>query len=547
VDRALWLLLRLRSWGWLRRLGRRMYSLKGAALAIVGLLVFVVWLLPAVLLTPPASAEHLELVRRFGPLVMFALCLLNVVTSAGEKAIYFSPAEVNFLFAGPFSRRQLLAYKLVFSFAICLLTCMFMALVFKMHASSFWAAYVGLVLTLLFLQLLTINLVLIGSMIGARAYNRRRQAVLFLLIVLATLSVFHLGRDVVSLSLPEMLQRAEETPAVQVVLTPFRWFIEVFTAARFWPDFLQPALLALAVNLCLLVLVFALDAQYLETAASASERIYATFQRMRSGGAGAAWQGHTGKPRFGLPALPWWDGIGPIAWRQLTAVPRNRGPLVALFILTACILAPVLIGLRNSQEASEMPYFIGGMAVWMTILLTPMITFDFRGDLDRMEVLKTLPIAPSRIVIGQLVAPVLVVSLLQWLILAAVAGILGRAGGLLGVATWVLPFNFLLFEIENLLFLWFPARLTPATAGDFQSMGRHMLIFFAKMLCLSLIGGVAAVAGVIIYHGLAFLGDVRWLLIITTVWLVLAAAAVGLVPLLVLAFRRFDVAQDTPP
>jgi hypothetical protein len=78
-------------------------------------------------------------------------------------------------------------------------------------------------------------------------------------------------------------------------------------------------------------------------------------------------------------------------------------------------------------------------------------------------------------------------------------------------------------------------------------MGRHMLIFFAKMLCLSLIGGVAAVAGVIIYHGLAFLGDLRWLMIITTVWLLLAAAASGLVPLLVLAFRRFDVAQDTPP
>jgi len=44
--------------------------------------------------------------------------------------------------------------------------------------------------------------------------------------------------------------------------------------------------------------------------------------------------------------------------------------------------------------------------------------------------------------------------------------------------------NFLVFGVENLLFLWFPTRLVPSTPGDFQLMGRHILLMMAKMLVL---------------------------------------------------------------
>jgi hypothetical protein len=42
--------------------------------------------------------------------VLLLACLLTVAVSSGP-AIYFSRAEIDFLFTGPFSRRGLLLYK----------------------------------------------------------------------------------------------------------------------------------------------------------------------------------------------------------------------------------------------------------------------------------------------------------------------------------------------------------------------------------------------------------------------------------------------------
>ena len=51
MNRALWLLLALQLRGWLRYLGRSMRTLRGAVLVLVGLGVFLPWMV-AVLLHP---------------------------------------------------------------------------------------------------------------------------------------------------------------------------------------------------------------------------------------------------------------------------------------------------------------------------------------------------------------------------------------------------------------------------------------------------------------------------------------------------------------
>ena len=64
----------------------------------------------------------LEPIRRFGPLGLFAFTVGSLLFSAGEQALYYSPAEVTFLFAGPYRKRQLLAYKLVVTVLLCLVS-----------------------------------------------------------------------------------------------------------------------------------------------------------------------------------------------------------------------------------------------------------------------------------------------------------------------------------------------------------------------------------------------------------------------------------------
>src|SRR4051794_14042872 len=102
VDSALWLLLRLRLWGWLRRLGRTLGTVKGALLTALGLLLLVPQLLALFVLPRPAvDPEHLAAVRRFGTLGLLAYCVLTLLLSSAEQALYFAPAEVGFLFPGP--------------------------------------------------------------------------------------------------------------------------------------------------------------------------------------------------------------------------------------------------------------------------------------------------------------------------------------------------------------------------------------------------------------------------------------------------------------
>ena len=47
-------------------------------------------------------SAQVEAIRRYGPLGLCVYCFLQVLLSAGDRAIYYSPAEVNFLFCGPF-------------------------------------------------------------------------------------------------------------------------------------------------------------------------------------------------------------------------------------------------------------------------------------------------------------------------------------------------------------------------------------------------------------------------------------------------------------
>jgi hypothetical protein len=556
VQRALWFLLWLRLCGWLRRLGRSLRTVKGVLLALLGVLFLVPcmfsWIVSVfVLPQAPVSPEEIEHIRQLGPLALLGLTMLTLLSSAGDRGVItFTPAEVTFLFAGPFSRRQLLAYKILIAFLSSLVMALFFLVWFaSMHIRTrmLGFCYLGIVLALLFTQLLTMAISFLAGSISVQAYNRRRKLTLVIVVMLVLAASVQVGGDLFRLSGPELAKRIEQTPLLHAILEPFRWFVQAFTAEQFWPDFVYWASLSLAMDLGLLLVVFALDAHYLESAAAASERAYAQLQRVRSGGAAAAVLHSTGTARSWLPMLPWWGGVGPVAWRQLATVPRSRSTLVIVLMLFPLVILPALRGMQDGNEAVlGLAVPLGIQVFVMTLFLTPLIAFDFRGDLDRMEVLKTLPIAPVALVIGQLLTPVLLLCIVQWGALAIIAASLDRAAVLqaaAGAAALIVPFNFLLIGLDNLLFLFFPARALTPTPGDFQVMGRLMLTYLAKLVIVGLTAGAAALVAVLIYYLL----DHSLAAALAAAWLVLLGFGVGLVPLIVLGFHRFDVARDTPP
>jgi hypothetical protein len=556
VNSALWFLTWLRFRGVLRRFGRSLRTAKGILLGVAGLIVclscLTSWLLSLIIIpVQPDSFLSLETIRRYGPFGLLAMSLLPLLSSTAERSVVpFNPAEVNFLFAGPFTRRQLLGNKLLFGF----LTSAVMAFFFVAGFASFQlpnvpllARFTGMVLALWFLQLFTIALGFLANTIGLHFYNRGRKLLLGLLAVAALIMLYRTGAEVFRLSPRALLEGIEQTPGLQAALQPLYWLVRTLTAERLWPDLVQWGSLSLLFDLGLLALVFALDAHYLETAAVASERIYAQVQRLRRGGGAAAMMRRSGHAPFHWPSLPWLGGMGPVAWRQLSAVPRSRVSLILLGMLVMFVTLAVIAGRDADRAGTHLPLFMGiHLIIVMTLFVTPLVTYDFRGDVDRMDVLKTLPIRGLPLVAGQLVTPVLLFCIIHAFTLAALAVAASRREivlGALAALAFIVPLNFLLFAVDNLLFLIFPLRGLGTPLGDLQAIGRQVLLTLAKVLVLTAAWLLAGFLAVPIY----FLAGDSIMAALATAWIVFTGLAIGSLPVLGLAFQNYDVARDTPP
>ena len=179
----------------------------------------------------------------------------------------------------------------------------------------------------------------------------------------------------------------------------------------------------------------------------------------------------------------------------------------------------------------------------MSLGFSSMVGFDFHPDLDRMETLKTLPIRPVPLVLGQLFVPTMILTVAQWIAIGVTASIFRVEPTLLVTGCLILvPVNALLIEIENLFFLWYPIRLGAGNSADFQTMGRVMLLMMAKFTCV----GIGATAAVAIGAGCFFLFGESWTAAVASGWIVIALFALSLVPLVAQAFTHFDVSRDLP-
>jgi len=303
----------------------------------------------------------------------------------------------------------------------------------------------------------------------------------------------------------------------------------------------QSAALALAVDGLLLVLVFALDGAYTEAAMSASTRRYAQLQRIRGGSMLSIGVGKTA--RFHVPRAPWLAGVGPIAWRQLISATRSARGLLLLLLIVGIGAGPTLAAVSNANDPEQLALMFIGFMLWLTVLISTMLKFDFRGDLDQMQILKVLPIRPAALAIGQILIPTAMLATMHLFVLY------GAARAMPGYYPWLsvacilaFPVDLLLFAIENLIFLLFPSRPAAASPGDFQVLGRQVVVMAIKMIVLGAACLPPTVIAGLIY---VFSGKSRIALVISAVPLLLAETA-ALIPLMAWAFNRYDPSVDTP-
>ncbi|MCZ6793139.1 MAG: hypothetical protein O7J95_05945 [Planctomycetota bacterium] len=547
MNRGLIYLLNRQTVGFGRQLRRRFRGVKGILGAIGVAFFLLVFVLPAVMAgftdESPGSQEP---IRRWGPAASLAFIVL---TGLSTRAIYFKPAEIDFLFPAPLSRRQLLVFNVLARLRIQLLSGVICFVFVVRHAPRWYAAFTAVIGVLFLLQLTSQCSGLFFSALG-EAMGKRLRRIAW--IALATLLVgsFFLAKD----RLPQdadplaALRGAVESAPVRAVTWITRPFVELFVADRLG-DYVLWAAASLGMLAALFVLVVLFDVGYTESAVHASRKVHERLRRMMSGGGAFVALGRR-RSRFSLPQFPWLGGAGPLAWRQCVELSRN---LRSVLTLAAIMLLPVLaIGFVQTRRSGD-----GGdpandprtvllplvMVLVLSMFLSQNILFDFRRDLDRMGYLKTLPLSARAVAAGQMVAPVCLLSGLQFVALVILA--FARANGTLAYVVAALlvvpPFNWISLSLDNIFFLYFPYRVVPRDTGNFPFMGRVMVVMLLKVLIL----GLVVLLGSLLAAAVWFLSESP-IVVGLTLTLYLVAVSVPLTLLIAHAFGKFDLSRDVP-
>ena len=492
---ALWKLLRLRYRATLRRTLSGLKTVRGAVTFVCGLLMLVLMLGSniLVLVSSPVPPQP-ELLRLMAPLFLLGFTLLSLNSTAKLKAIHFWPAEVEFLFPGPFERRELLYYKMIGTAVGAL----FLALLFSTWITRFapsWLFVVcGLFLAIGFVQLMQMALVLLIQTLADRGLSLSRKAVFVAVGLLLAAAIWQALAERQGEAAQGYALAFRESWVGFMMTLPFDVFGRILAAETFFPEFATWAALGIVLNLSLLALIIRLDANYLEASVAGSQVVYERMQRMRSGNLKSA--PADGEARRRYPHLPRFAGAGTIARRQF--IKAFRSSLWVPLIMVG-VGGSVVLFLVNRLGNENLIAVLVGASVYCTFIFSSVFPFDFRSDLDQMELLKQLPFRPIAVAAGELAAPVILLSLLQSCLFVAAAVMTGNPVVAAVAALFVFPLNILMCGIENLTFLIYPVRMAAATPGDFQHFGRQMMMLMFKMLILSIVGGIAGGGGAIVY------------------------------------------------
>ncbi|MBS1201695.1 MAG: putative exporter, partial [Chromatiaceae bacterium] len=186
---ALWHLIRLRHRARLRRVLRDLKTLRGATVYLFGLGLTAFLFVPLLGGDFPQTRYNPESLLRIWQSSLLTIVLVGQIKALGERAIYFSPSEVDFLFPAPFQRRDLLAYRVISSLDGIALTALVFSLVFVAFGGVWPAVFVGAFLSFLMINLLSMCLAVVREILEERAFSAGRRAGLFAVLAVIAASI----------------------------------------------------------------------------------------------------------------------------------------------------------------------------------------------------------------------------------------------------------------------------------------------------------------------------------------------------------------------
>lgn len=523
-----------------------------------------------------ATTIDSQLFESLGALALFVIVLLAWVLPHKRAALVFTEAEVAFLFPAPITRRGLIRFKLLRSQAGIFFTTLLLAFITNrfgaggklvIHLAGWW-----LMLSLLNLHFLGSSFALTALMDRGLAHWKRRLAVLTVVLVGFGVVVAWVVRALPSLTvdrltnletMTEYAQQALVSGPLPYLLFPFRLVVRPYLAVNAL-DFLTalgPVLLLLAAHYWW---VMRADVAFEEGSVEASRKLAEKVAAVRAGKVpGGSKNIKSKRPPFQLAPL----GPRPVAllWKNL--IGAGQAFTMRTWITLLAVALGVSFGLRGANAGSNWLPVVGsivGMLGVMLLLMGPQIVRqDFRQDLPQADLLKVYPMRGWQVALGEILAPALILTGVQWLLLLVAAACFGQTGsGLSGMlivaiavgATVMLPmFNVISLVIPNAAVLLFPGWFQTGKDAPqgIEATGQRLIFALGQFFALV----VALIPAAAVFAGFFFL--VKFLLAKYAASLVLAvpvAAAAATVVLAVEAglgvmllgwlFERLDISAE---
>ena len=522
---------------------------------------------------PTATAGSPFLMESAAALLLLVLVLLSWLLPRERAALIFTEAEIAFLFPAPISRRGLIHFRLVRSQVGIFFTSVVMMAVTRRWGGNLWFHALGWWVVISALSLHGLGSSFARTMLLDHGItNRTRRLVILAVVVLAAGATFLWAKRTIpavsvanlhdSTTLRSYAEQVLTAGPLPYLLLPFRLVVRPFFATNAG-GFLLALAPALAILAGLYVWVVRSDVAFEDASVEASQKLAARITAMRAGNWRAS--GKPAKPkRAPFTLRPMGPPAVALLWKNVIA----SGTVLSgrLWVILAIAITFMGMGLGQMSHSAGLAATVGmisGMVLFWSLLVGPQILRqDFRQDLLLADVLKTYPIPPWQIALGELLGPVVILTAADWLLLLLAGLLLAQARDLgmnralvlsiaLGVAVVIPMLNLIVFQIPNAAALLFPGWFLASRGnqGGIEAMGQRLIFFFGQFIVLLL----ALLPAAAVFTAVFFLGKlvvspatIIPLAALGTAGVLGAEAAAGIV-LLGRLFSRFDVASEMTP
>ncbi len=386
--------------------------------------------------TPFGGVEHANDALAFiGPLLLWLIVTMAWVMPGTGPAIPFTRSEVQFLFAAPLSRRQLLNYKLLRGQVGPLLgTAVTTVFLRPSSAAKGWMFFGGMWMVLAVLRMHLLGVALRRQSLGQHGAQGARRHWLPMAIVGGAALVI-LGT--IALDWPRLSAMATRNEVFDELRSLFstglpRWILWPFSAIARLPLAASPEafLQALPVVVVILALnyfwVVRGDVAFEEASAAHAE------QKAEEGKKDATVSRDVRRTPFPLSL----SGRPEIAllWKNLILCGRFATWRIFARFVPVLVVASVVIARGSSSGLAEVVLFVSLTSAAMIVLIGPQsLRSDLRHDLVHFQLLKSWPVPGSVLLRGELLAPAVVLTATTWLLIFTAAIFTWPAAGSLVV------------------------------------------------------------------------------------------------------------------